>query len=450
MSRASVAPRALALLRERLEPLQPPGYRRVAAALMVSNFGNGMQFVASVWLILELTDRPWGVPVVLLTGALPGVLLGPLIGMAMDRFPRRLLFVITDIFAAIGLAATAVLMLSGNLQIWHVFVMVFFLGLVESTSMPTGAALVREIVPVDKLLPANATSGVAIQLGQVLGAATGGLLIAVSSVATVLIVNMVSFLVSAAFILGLRGAGRSRSLPTGPRGWRSTLAWSRQGLSYLGAHPQMLPSYLMLLLLFATLYMLNTLLAPFAVDVLAVGPGGLGLIDAMFALGAVCGGFALPLLTARLNRDRLAGLGVIGLGLALAGMGLSSGLVAPMLLYAAMGISFQAFYVFRTRVQEAVPVDLQGRVMALIITSVGIGRLIVYATLAVSAGAVTLRATYLTGGAVLAVLGVLVTVAAFRRANPSTPPADEPAVPSLDPATEESTSMKLATEGSTS
>jgi MFS family permease len=439
MSRVSAARRARALLRERLEPLRPPGYRRVAAALMVSNFGNGMQFVASVWLILELTDRPWGVPVVLLTGALPGVLLGPLIGMAMDRFPRRLLFAITDIVAATGLAATAVLMLTGNLQIWHVFVMVFFLGLVESTSMPTGAALVREIVPVDKLLPANATSGVAIQLGQVLGAATGGLLIAVSSVATVLIVNMVSFLVSAAFILGLRGAGRSRSVPTGPRGWRSTLDWSKQGLTYLWAHPRMLPSYLMLLLLFATLYMLNTLLAPFAVDVLAVGPGGLGLIDAMFALGAVCGGVALPLLTARLNRDRLAGLGVIGLGLALAGMGLSSGLLAPMLLYAAMGISFQAFYVFRTRVQEAVPVDLQGRVMALIITSVGVGRLIVYATLAVSAGAVTLRATYLTGGAVLAGLGLLVTVAAFRQSTPSTPPA-----------TEESRSPQLATEGSTS
>ena len=204
-----------------MEPLRPPGYRRVAAALMVSNFGNGMQFVASVWLILELTDHPWGVPVVLLTGALPGVLLGPLIGMAMDRFPRRLLFVITDLFAAISLAAAAALTLSGNLQIWHVYVMVFLLGLVESTSMPTGAALVREIVPVDKLLPANATSGVAIQLGQVLGAATGGLLIAVSSVGIVLVANMVSFLASAAFIFGLRDAGRSRSAPTGPRGWLS-------------------------------------------------------------------------------------------------------------------------------------------------------------------------------------------------------------------------------------
>lgn len=52
MSRTSAAGGARALLRERLEPLRPPGYRRVAAALMVSNFGNGMQFVASVWLIL--------------------------------------------------------------------------------------------------------------------------------------------------------------------------------------------------------------------------------------------------------------------------------------------------------------------------------------------------------------------------------------------------------------
>ena len=419
---AASSPNAfLRLARERLEPLKPASYRRVAAALMVSNAGNGMQFIASVWLVLELTEQPWGVPVVLLTAALPGVLFGPLIGMAMDRFPRRLLFVATDLSAALVLGVATILSLTGHLQEWHVYAMVFVLGAVESTAMPTGAALVREIVPVDRLLPANATSGVAIQIGQVVGAAVGGLLIAATSVTAVLALNLVSFLVSALLITGLRGAGRTHSAPTGPRGWRSTLNWSREGLSYLRAHPQMLPSYLMLLLLFATLYMLNTLLAPFAVDVLEVGAAGLGLIDAMFALGAVAGGTALPLLTARLNRDRLAGVGVIGLGLALAGMGLSDGLVVPMLMYAAMGISFQAFYIFRTRVQEAVPVGLQGRVMALIITSVGIGRLIVYGTLAISAGAVTLRATYVTGGSLLLGLGLVVTIAAFRRSAASTP-----------------------------
>ena len=55
-----------------------------------------------------------------------------------------------------------------------------------------------------------------------------------------------------------------------------------------------------------------------------------------------------------------------------------------MLLYAAVGISFQAFYIFRTQVQEPVPVDLQGRVMALLITSVGVCRLIVYGVLALA------------------------------------------------------------------
>jgi DHA3 family macrolide efflux protein-like MFS transporter len=414
--------RAGALARERLEPLRPSSYRRVASALMVSNVGNGMQFIANVWLVLQLTDHPWGVPVVLLTGALPGVLFGPFIGIAMDFFPRRLLFVVTDVTAAVVLGVTAGLLITGNLQTWHVYAAVFFLGLVESISMPTGAALVREIVPVDKLLPANATSGVAIQLGQVTGAAAGGFLIALSSVTSVLLVNLVSFVVSALLILRLRDAGRSRSVPTGPRGWRSTLDWSAKGLVYLRAHPALLPSYVMLLVLFATLYLLNTLLAPYAVDVLQVGSGGLGLIDAMFALGAVAGGVALPLLTARVNRDRLAGIGVVGMGVALVGMGLASGLLVPMLMYAAMGMSFQSFYIFRTRVQEQVPVDLQGRVMALLITSVGVCRLVVYASLAVFAGAVTLRTTYVVGGTLLALLGVLVTVAAFRRPAASAPP----------------------------
>ncbi|NRQ37769.1 MFS transporter [Nonomuraea sp. NN258] len=402
-------------VRERLEPLRPVEYRRVAAALMTTNMGNGMQFIANVWLMLELTDHPWGVPLVLLVGALPGSTLGPLIGMAIDRFPRRLLFVVTDLVAAAMLGVTAILSATGNLEMWHLFAVVFFLGGIESMSVPTAGALVREIVPQGKLLAANATSGVAIQIGQVLGAAIGGLMIAATNVTGVLILNLVTFLASAMLVAGLRTAGHSYSAPTGPRGWRTTFAWSKQGLVYIREHPRLMPSYIMLVVLFAVLYMLNTLIAPFAVEVLAVGSDGLGLIDSMFALGAVLGGIALPVLTARIDESKLAGIGVIGLGGAMIGMGLATGLLFPMLAYATMGITFQAFYIFRSRVQEAAPVDLQGRVMSLVITTVNLCRLGVYLILAVSAGAIALRSIYVAAGGLVAVLGLIVTVAALRR-----------------------------------
>ncbi|MBM7774775.1 MFS family permease [Actinokineospora baliensis] len=410
-------------VRERLEPLRPVEYRRVAGALMITNMGNGMQFIANVWLMLQLTDHPWGVPLVLLVGALPGLTLGPLIGMAMDRFPRRRLFVVTDLVATAVLAVVTLLSATGELQMWHLFAVVFFLGGVESTSVPTAGALVREIVPEGKLLAANATTGVAIQIGQVLGSAVAGLMIAATSVTWVLVLNMVTFLGSAALVAGLRAAGHSYSAPEGPRDWRTRYAWSRQGFTYLREHPRLLPSYVMLVVLFGVLYLLNTLIAQYAVEVLDVGSGGLGLIDAMFALGAVLGGIALPMVTARADESKLAGAGVIGLGAGLVGMGLASGLLVPMLMYASMGVTFQAFYVFRSRVQEATPVDLQGRVMSLMITSVGLCRVLVYLVLAAAAGAVALRAVYIGVGGVVIVLGLLVTIAAVRgRGEPLTHP----------------------------
>jgi MFS family permease len=403
-----------ALVRERLEALRPRSYRRIAAAMLVTNVGNGMQFVANVWLALELTDHAYGVPLVLLTTALPGVLFGPFIGVAIDRFPRRLLFVATDVAAALVLAVAVVLVATDSLQTWHLFVIVFLMGLGESTAVPTGTTLVREIVPVDRLLAANATTGVAVQFGNLTGAAIGGFLISVSSVGPVLALNLLTFLVSAGFMLGVRSGRKIPELPAAG-GWRASFKHAAMGIEYLRAHPKMLPSYLMLLTLFATLYLLNTLLAPYAATVLEVGPAGLGYIDAMFAVGAIAGGVVLPLLTARLDRDRLAGLGVIGLGLTLVALGGANGLLVPMLLYGAAGICFQSFYIFRTKVQEQVPVDLQGRVMALLITGVGICRLIVYGMLAIAASAVTLRMNYAVGGAALALLGCVVTVRAFRR-----------------------------------
>ncbi|MGC9665114.1 MFS transporter [Planosporangium sp. 12N6] len=432
-ARAAVA----AVVRERLEALRPPGYRRIAASMLVTNFGNGMQFIANVWLVYTMTKSPSAVPLVLLTAAVPGVVFGPFIGVAIDRFPRRLVFAAAEVASAAILLVTAVLALTGALRTWHVFATVFLLGLTESTAVPTGTTLVREIVPVGRLMAANATTGVAVQTGNVTGAAVGGVLIAWTSVSSVLLANMVTFGVSALFVLGVRTTRRIE-VPDG-EGWRESVRRAAMGLTYLRTHPKMVPSYAMLLVLFATLYLLNTLLAPFATDVLRVGADGLGFIDAMFALGAIAGGIALPLLTARLNRDRLAGLGVIGLGAALMALGGSRGLLVPMLLYAFAGISFQSFYIFRTRVQEQVPVDLQGRVMALLITSVAGCRLVVYGILAIVASTVTLRLIYAVGGAALALLGVGVTIAAFRRPFASAPPVEpeepeEPEKPADHPA----------------
>lgn len=413
------------LVRERTEPLRSNGYRRIAGAMLVTNVGNGMQFVANVWLMLTMTNSPRAVALVLLASALPGVFFGPVIGVLIDRYQRRFVFAGADLLSGLVLVTVIVLQLTGNLEIWHVFAMVFMLGLTESTAVPTGTTLVREIVPVDRLLAANATTGVAVQIGNVSGAALGGFLIAVSSVSTVLAVNVLSFLGSAAFIVGVKTLRRVQEKP---KGWRESIREAAAGLTYLRTHRAMIPSYLMLLTLFAVLYVLNTLLAPFANDALGVGASGLGFIDAMFAFGAIVGGVLLPLATARLNRDRIAAIGVIGMGVALIALSFSAGLAWPMALYALAGISFQSFYIFRTRVQEHVPVDIQGRVMAMLITSVGLCRLVVYLVLGAFVTTMTLRLIYGVVGGLLAVLGVVITVFAFRTDEVSAPPSHEPTV----------------------
>ncbi|MEU9131940.1 MFS transporter [Kitasatospora sp. NPDC048540] len=412
------------LVRERLDPLRPPGYRRIAAAMLVTNIGNGMQFIANCLLVLQMTDSPRAVALVLLTAAIPGVFFGPLIGVAIDRFERRWVFVCADLVSVLTLATTVTLQATGHLRTWHVFVMVFVLGLTESTAVPTGTTMVREIVPVQKLLAANATTGVAVQIGNVIGTAVGGFLIAASSVTWVLGINLVSFTASALFVSGVRS---TRTITKdGGDGWRETVRRAAAGFTYLRTHPATLPSYTMLLVLFAVLYMMNTLVAPYAENVLEVGASGLGFIDAMFAVGAILGGLALPLLTARFNRDRLACYGLIGMGLTLILLWQADGLAQPMVFYALAGINFQAFYIFRTRVQEQVPVDIQGRVMALLITTVGICRMGVYIVLAAFVSTLTLRLIYLCCGLGVLILGIVMTTSTIVRRVESRPPENEP------------------------
>ena len=314
MSRDPATRAAAALVRERLEALRPPSYRRIAAAMLVTNMGNGMMFIATVWLVLEMTDHPSGVPLVLLTTALPGLLFGPLIGVAIDRFRRRLLFVATDVSAACVLGVTLTLVLTDTLQSGSCSSRSSCSACASRPRCRPGPRWSARSCPWAACWPPTRRAGVAVQFGMVTGATIGGLLIAMFGVAPVLAVNLCRSCCRRCSSYGVRSDHVPQRAPAGG-GWRGSVR-PRRGPRLPARPPE------------------DGAVVPDAADCCsrpvhaqhAAGPvrreraggraGGLGYIDAMFAVGAIVGGVALPLFTARLNRDRLAGLGVIGLGLA--------------------------------------------------------------------------------------------------------------------------------------
>jgi MFS family permease len=408
-------------LRERLEVFGYRSYTLYFSGTVVSAIGNGMQFIATSWLALQLTGAVYSIALVLVCSSLPGILVAPVIGVYIDRLNRRLVAAAMDIFRTLVLLAVSFLWWRGLLEPWHLYLMAFLLALGDQAFYPAVMVLVREVIPQRLLLSANATSALALQVGTLTGATSAGVIIAVQTPIAAMMVNAGTFLVSAFCILSMRH--RQVAAPrSGARGWRQFGADLQEGLTYIRRHDEIVPPYMMVLSIMSTLYTINVLLPPFARSVLRVGTQGFGVIDGMFAVGAIAGTFVLPAMAHAwgAGRARLVGMG--GLATSIMFFAVTQSLWSAMLGYLLIGLTMQVRALYLTQAQEGTDLAVQGRVHTTFTTLFSLASLAVYLLMGSAGQIVSLRYLYLMQGALLGVALLATCYQAARRRPEAAPP----------------------------
>src|SRR5947209_2446365 len=169
---------------------QVKGFLRTFAALRHRNFrlfwfgqlisliGTWMQTTGQSWLVLQLTKDAWALGVVGALQFLPVMLLSLFGGVVADRVPKRKMLLFTQSFAAIQAAILWVLVATGTVQLWHVYVLALLLGLTNSFDMPTRQAFVVEMVGREDLSNAVALNSLLFNMARIVGPGIGGLIIA--------------------------------------------------------------------------------------------------------------------------------------------------------------------------------------------------------------------------------------------------------------------------------
>ena len=137
--------------------------------------GNQMEALVLAWYILEATGSPFLVG--LIASARMGVnFLALFSGAIADRLPRhRLLAAVEMILTVLGVSVL-ILMLTGFLEVWHLFAITLSAGLVRIFQMPTAQALIGDTLPPDKISNGAALSSMAQNLSTILGPFIGGIL----------------------------------------------------------------------------------------------------------------------------------------------------------------------------------------------------------------------------------------------------------------------------------
>jgi MFS family permease len=338
-----------------------PDLRRLVTARLVSEAGTWLAYVALAVDVYARTGSAAWIGALLLVQELAMLVVGLTLGGFVDRMSRKLLLVVSDLLAAGVFAALA---LAGNPA--EIVALAGLAAAVGALYQPALGAAIPNLVEDRDLPAANALSQTVVTGGLALGPLVGGVLLASVGPSAAYAGNAVSFLASAALLLGIPGrrlqTGRSEPSPFGAQILESLRLFGRGT-----ALRALLASWTAVGVAFAATNVAEIVLAR---HVLGAGAAGYGLLASACGAGLVVGGFASP--RALAGRPPLQ---VYGGALTIGAVGFAMTAISPTLGFAVVGVVVAGIgngtmLAARTLVvQRAVPDAVRGRAFAVLLAA---------------------------------------------------------------------------------
>ncbi|MFH8452605.1 MFS transporter [Streptomyces fungicidicus] len=334
-------------------------YRLFFLGQVVSNTGTWMQRIAQDWLVLSLTGSSAAVGITTALQFLPMLLFGLYGGVLVDRLRKRPTLLVTQTAMALTSLALAALTLTGQVQVWHIYVAAFALGLATVVDNPARQSFVTELVGPGQLQNAVSLNSANFQSARLVGPAVAGLLITGVGTGWAFLLNGLSFIAPLTGLLLMR----SRELHTVERAPRGK-GQLREGLRYVTGRPELIWPIVLVGFIGTFAFNFPVYLSAFADDVFHGGAGVYSMFNTLMAVGSVSG----ALLAARRGTARLRLL--IVAALAFGGLEILAAASPELWMFALIMVplglvSMTVNVTTNTSLQMSTDPAMRGRVMAL-------------------------------------------------------------------------------------
>jgi MFS family permease len=263
----------------------------------VSNVGSSFTIFVLPLLVFKLTGSAFNLALVASAEYIPYLLFGLIIGAWVDRVDRRRLMILTDIAQALVISSIPLLGALGLLSVWWIYAVGFVSSTLWIFFNTAEFAAVPSLVPEEDLPAANGYLQASYATATVVGPLLAGLLVAVAPIHLVLVVDALSFLVSALAVGLIKvsfndadSAERQRS----ERFQRDVV----EGLRYVLGHPILRNTCLMMALVSCVGFTVYAQLVFYAKERLGASDAQVGLLYAAGSVGMI----ALALVASPLRR----------------------------------------------------------------------------------------------------------------------------------------------------
>ena len=271
-------------------PLKYRNFRLLWTGWILGATGSWVHQVASMWLILELTNSPLMLGVSGIFMSVPFLITSLYGGALADRMDRLKLLRLAQVAATVLAVVPGVLAALGVIQVWHIDTLSFLSWTVSAFDGPARQAIVPSLVPRSDLMSAIALTSVVRRSTALVGPMIGGFAITLVGISG-------AFFVSAGFDAAvLLTLLIMRSLPAQPEERRVPMGRAiLDGFKLIRGNP-VIYGILSMEAVNTLLVTYQQLMPVFARDILQVGPTGFGFLYASPGVGALVGSALLFLM----------------------------------------------------------------------------------------------------------------------------------------------------------
>jgi DHA3 family macrolide efflux protein-like MFS transporter len=396
-------------------------YRLLWSGQAVSNFGDALTNLALLLTAQRLTGSVAAVATTAIAVALPTLLFGMVAGAYVDRWNRKRVMIVSDLFRTSFVLLF--LLVTTPDQMWLLYMVAFIQAALSTFFNPAKSAFLPRIVSKEQLLVANSVSQMS-QIGfGLIGTAVAGIIAATfDTLALAYIIDAGTFLISLTAIVLIRTDGTPERSTAPVRIWTDV----RVGIATTARSRVLLGVMIGAGILMFGLGAVNVLLIPFIVDVLAVPETWFAVIEAAQVIPMVLAATLVAVLARRLRPTTIITWALAGLGALVAAISLVQAPWHLMLVLFGVGwlitpLQASVSTLVQTEVEDAV----RGRTGAALNTVMTGAQVASMALAGAAAAVMTVRGVFVVAGAIAVVAG-LVTAALFKGVSPAQRPEPTP------------------------
>ena len=266
-----------------LRSFQHKNFRLWFFASFLGNMGTWAQRIAQYWLVLELTDDAFQLGIVAGLQSFPYIVLSSFGGKLADRFSMRKMIILLNLSASLWAAILGVLVISGNAQIWHVYIIATLLGISSAIESPITQSFLTQLVPPEDISNSISLRSVNFNTARLFGPAVSGFMINALGTGPSFLFNSLSFVFVISALAFMNKEDITEVNPLKEK------VYIKEAIEYINARPD-LKALLLVVFVFGTFAALPELFsATMATKVFDKNALDFGILGSCIAMGSMSG-----------------------------------------------------------------------------------------------------------------------------------------------------------------